>query len=207
MSVVQLVLAIVLCTEISHLAQYHKSSSLTKLLDSDRLPKSDASCSQSIHFPRGKIWMNKNKDGQIKSALKKEYGASKYCRCWWTFMSMSFASWLKLTCTLCSLHIHTPLERIRDLKGAWLKCSYLVWIECVCMLLIFRSKSLSGWRLLSCSSQLHNITTEFFCRLRTSPHLISILGSPSHGLLTQESSNCTSLALVQSNKLLMQCDA
>lgn len=44
MSVVQLTRVIVMCTEIPYLARYHKKkkkSTLTKLLESDRLPKSD----------------------------------------------------------------------------------------------------------------------------------------------------------------------
>lgn len=110
---------------------------------------------------------------------------------------------------LCSLHIHTPLEHICGVKGAWLKRSYLVWIECVCMYAVNIQVQITEWK------------KTLLMLLTASPHhpppcpvplLSQNLSSPplnplSHRLLTQESSNCSSLAVVQSNNLLMQCDA
>lgn len=77
-------------------------------------------------------------------------------------------------CVLCIFTLHWSTSVV--LKGAWLKCWYLVWIECVCMYAVNIQVQITEWKktlLMLLTASPHH-PPHFLCCLRTSPHLISI---------------------------------
>lgn len=107
-------------------------------------------------------------------------------------------------CVLCIFTLHWSTSVV--LKGAWLKCWYLVWIECVCMYAVNIQVQITEWKktlLMLLTASPPPPPVPLLSQNLSSPDLNPL----SHRLLTQESSNCSSLAVVQSNNLLMQCDA
>lgn len=117
---------------------------------------------------------------------------------------MSFASWLKLSCTLCSLHIHTPLEQIRGVKGS-LTEMFIPCVDRVCMYAV------------NVQVQITERMKPLLMLITASQHQPQSSPAVSDSLLTWFQSSvpphmvcwhrnhqtCTSLVFVHSNKLLI----